>query len=95
VKQRPKNPFRVNRFSGFSVHGKPLKRLGKMKVSSHNHPNKLGCWPKVVVVKEKAAEDVWLRNKEKNTEQFYIRRSASTVELPPSEAVKYIKEHWG
>lgn len=48
-----------------------------------------------VVVKERASEGVWLRNKEKKVEQFYIRRSISTIELPPSEAVRYIKEHWG
>jgi len=48
----------------------------------------------VVIVKQKAAEDVWLKNKEKSSEQFYIRRAASTIELSPREAAKYIKEHW-
>ena len=47
-----------------------------------------------VAVKEKASDAVWLMNKEKNAEQFYIRRSASTIELPPSEAMKYIRNHW-
>jgi hypothetical protein len=27
--------------------------------------------------------------------KFYIRRQASTIDLKPSEAVKYIKEQWG
>lgn len=48
-----------------------------------------------IKVKEKASEGVWLKNRELNREQFYIRRSASTIELVPSEAMKYIKDHWG
>ncbi len=48
-----------------------------------------------IVVKEKTSEDVWLKSPKKNVEQFYIRRSASTIELSPSEAVKYIRDHWG
>ena len=47
-----------------------------------------------IVVKGKASEDVWLKEKGKDVEQFYIRRLASTVALSPREAVKYIKEHW-
>ncbi|MCP4404826.1 MAG: ATP-binding protein, partial [bacterium] len=47
-----------------------------------------------VTVKEQASDAVWLMNKEKNAEQFYIRRSASTIELSPSEAMKYIRDHW-
>lgn len=48
-----------------------------------------------VHVKTKAHEPVWLKNKEKNQDQFYIRRFASTVELTVKEQVSYIKEHWG
>jgi len=47
-----------------------------------------------VTVKEGASDAIWLVNKEKNTEQFYIRRSASTVELSPREAMQYIRDHW-
>ncbi len=47
-----------------------------------------------VTIQEKASDAVWLTNKEKNTEQFYIRRSASTIELSPREAMQYIRDHW-
>ena len=47
-----------------------------------------------VTVKGGASDAIWLVNKEKNTEQFYIRRSASTVELSPREAMQYIRDHW-
>lgn|GEM_PF-251048 len=49
----------------------------------------------VISIREKSLEPIWLTNKSKNVEQFYIRRSASTVELSPREAVAYINEHWG
>lgn len=36
-----------------------------------------------------------LKNVSKNNmEEFYIRRSASTIKLEPSEMLKYIEEHW-
>lgn len=47
-----------------------------------------------ITIKEKSSEAIWLMNKEEKTEKFYIRRSASTVELSPSEAMKYAREHW-
>ena len=56
-----------------------------------NVEGKLIC---AITVKEKASDAVWLRNKGEKTEQFYIRRTASTVELSPSEAMKYARAHW-
>lgn len=38
---------------------------------------------------------IYLKNKEKNIEEFYIRRSASTISLNPSEMMSYIENHWG
>ena len=46
-----------------------------------------------VTIKEKSTEPVYLTD-DKNEEKFYIRRQASTIDLKPSEAHKYIKEHW-
>lgn len=37
---------------------------------------------------------VYLKNKQKNSEEFYIRRSASTISLNPSEMMNYIDNHW-
>jgi|GEM_PF-1145793 len=38
---------------------------------------------------------VYVKNKAKKTEDFYIRRAASTIALNPSEMVGYIENHWG
>lgn len=46
-----------------------------------------------IQIKEKSSEPVYLVD-EKGQEAFYIRRQASTIDLKPSEANKYIKEHW-
>ena len=46
-----------------------------------------------VTIKEKSEEPVYITN-DTGQETFYIRRQASTIDLKPSEAVKYIKEHW-
>jgi len=46
-----------------------------------------------IAIKEKSQEPVYVTN-DKGQETFYIRRQASTIELKPSEAAKYIKEHW-
>lgn len=37
---------------------------------------------------------IYLKNKQKNIEEFYIRRSASTTSLNPSEMMNYIENHW-
>lgn len=37
---------------------------------------------------------IYLRNKQKNIEEFFIRRSASTISLNPSEMMNYIDNHW-
>jgi hypothetical protein len=38
---------------------------------------------------------IYLVNKQKNgQEEFYIRRSASTVALTLREAVQFVQEHW-
>jgi len=47
----------------------------------------------LVHIKEKSSEPVYLTD-EKGQEVFYIRRQASTIDLKPSEANKYIKDHW-
>lgn len=38
---------------------------------------------------------VYVKNKSKKTEDFYIRRAASTIALAPSEMIGYIENHWG
>ena len=37
---------------------------------------------------------IYVKNKSKNTEEFYIRRAASTTSLNPSEMINYIDNHW-
>jgi len=37
---------------------------------------------------------IYVKNKSKNTEEFYIRRAASTTALNPSEMMNYIENHW-
>ena len=37
---------------------------------------------------------IYVKNKSKNTEEFYIRRAASTKALNPSEMMNYIENHW-
>lgn len=37
---------------------------------------------------------IYVKNKSKNSEEFYIRRSASTKALNPSEMIDYIKNYW-
>lgn len=46
-----------------------------------------------IVVKEKSAEPAYYTGENKE-EVFYIRRQASTIDLKPSEALKYVQEHW-
>jgi Holliday junction resolvase len=46
-----------------------------------------------ITIKEKSLEPVYITN-EAGQEIFYIRRQASTIDLKPSETVKYIQEHW-
>lgn len=46
-----------------------------------------------VIIKEKSKEPVYITN-DAGQETFYIRRQASTIDLKPSETVKYINEHW-
>jgi len=48
-----------------------------------------------VEVKEKAPEEVFLANKDKNSiEEFYVRLNASSVALTGKEQSKYIRQHW-
>jgi hypothetical protein len=47
----------------------------------------------VITIKEKSDEPVYVVN-DTGQETFYIRRTASTIDLKPSEMQKYIKEHW-
>jgi hypothetical protein len=48
-----------------------------------------------VNVRERAAQPVFVVNKQKNNaEEFYIRRFASTVSLTMRETAFYINEHW-
>ena len=47
----------------------------------------------VIRVKTTAADPVYIKN-EAGQELFFIRRLASTIDLQPSEAIKYIREHW-
>ncbi|HTI12650.1 MAG TPA: RNA-binding domain-containing protein [Puia sp.] len=47
----------------------------------------------VIRVKTTAGDPVYIKN-EAGQELFYIRRLASTIDLQPSEAIKYIREHW-
>ena len=37
---------------------------------------------------------IYVKNKTKNIEEFYIRRAASTTALNPSEMINYIDNHW-
>jgi hypothetical protein len=37
---------------------------------------------------------IYVKNKSKNSEEFYIRRAASTTALNPSEMINYIDNHW-
>ena len=46
----------------------------------------------VIKVAGRSQSPVWLKNKDK--QQFFIRRSASTFELTGEETHKYISEHW-
>jgi hypothetical protein len=49
----------------------------------------------IVRIKGRAPEPVWLKNRdENNREEFYIRRSASTVRLEGSEPTAYINQLW-
>jgi hypothetical protein len=47
----------------------------------------------VITVSQKSEEPVYVVN-DAGQETFYIRRTASTIDLKPSEQMKYIKEHW-
>jgi GIY-YIG catalytic domain len=46
-----------------------------------------------ISIKEKSEEPVYITN-DAGQEIFYIRRQASTIDLKPSETIKYIQEHW-
>ncbi len=49
----------------------------------------------IIEIKERASKPVILHNKEKNKEEFYVRRFASAKDLTLLESLNYIKEHWG
>jgi hypothetical protein len=46
-----------------------------------------------ISIKEKSEEPVYIID-DKGQEIFYIRRQASSIALKPSQAIKYILEHW-
>jgi predicted HTH transcriptional regulator len=46
-----------------------------------------------IIVNGPSTSPVYILSENKQ-EVFYIRRLASTIDLPPSEALIYIKEHW-
>lgn len=47
----------------------------------------------VITISQKSEEPVYVVN-DAGQETFYIRRTASTIDLKPSEQMKYIKDHW-
>ena len=47
----------------------------------------------VITIQKKSGRPVYVTN-DAGQEVFYIRRLASTIDLKPSEIVKYIQEHW-
>jgi hypothetical protein len=46
----------------------------------------------VAIEVQRSAEAVWLNNN--GGQEFYIRRTASAIQLNPKEATEYIQEHW-
>lgn len=60
------------------------------KIEFHEIEQKMVC---LITIKEKSSEPVYVSNLS-GQETFYIRRQASTIDLKPSEIVKYIKDHW-
>lgn len=48
----------------------------------------------IIEIKERSAEPVFLLNKEKNSQEFYVRRFASAKKLTMYEFIIYQKEHW-
>lgn len=48
----------------------------------------------LLTVKSKSTKPIWLKNKKKNTKEFYIRRSASAKALDSEETNLYIDSHW-
>jgi hypothetical protein len=62
-----------------------------IKVSFPELEGKLICR---LDVSFRKSRPIYLKNKEKNTEEFYVRRSASTISLSPSEMISYIENHW-
>lgn len=62
-----------------------------MKISFPELEGKMVCRIDVDFRKSGA---IYVKNKSKNTEEFYIRRAASTTALNPSEMINYIDNHW-
>lgn len=59
------------------------------------------CFPKIddklicrIDIDFRKNRPIYLINKQKNIEEFYIRRSASTISLNPSEMMNYIENNW-
>lgn len=48
----------------------------------------------LLTVRSKSAQPVWLNNKEKKDEEFWVRRTASAEKLSPKETNDYIQQHW-
>jgi predicted HTH transcriptional regulator len=39
-------------------------------------------------------DDIWLKPDKNTPEMFYVRSGPSSAELPPREAIRYIREHF-
>jgi len=63
-----------------------------IKISFPEVDTKLICR---IDVSFKKSGPIFVKNKTKNVEEFYIRRAASTTALNPSEMINYIENHWG
>lgn len=61
-----------------------------LEVEFFNIDNKIIC---TVTIKGKSEDPVFITNDSKQ-DIFYIRRQASTIDLKPSETLKYVQEHW-
>jgi predicted HTH transcriptional regulator len=48
-----------------------------------------------VTCRQSKKKEIWLRPDKNLPERFYVRFGPSSTELPPREAVSYIREHFG
>ena len=62
-----------------------------IKISFPKYEDKMICR---IDVDFRKSGPIYVKNKSKNSEEFYIRRAASTTALNPSEMINYIENHW-